>query len=136
MVAALYDQSLDAYLPHDWMSGFGVFRQDSSNLNSNFENSLLNLQHIRGNWPVPSKDVQLTYRAFPADLTVNLWGYAFLRKGAMRGLAMGGMARTRSDANGRGRDADGRTDDGRQRDDGGSDRSCDGRERPSRRRGT
>ena len=88
MVAALYDQSLDAYLPHDWMSGFGVFRQDSSNLNSNFENSLLNLQHIRGNWPVPSKDVQLTYRAFPADLTVNLWGYAFLRKGAMRGYSL------------------------------------------------
>ena len=47
------------------MSGFGVFRQDASNLNSNFENSLLNLQHIRGNWPVPSKDVQLTYRTFP-----------------------------------------------------------------------
>ena len=33
MVAALYDQSLDAYLPHDWTSGFGVFPQ-SSNLNS------------------------------------------------------------------------------------------------------
>ncbi len=89
MVAALYDQSLDAYLPHDWMSGFGVFRQDSSNLNSHFENSLLNLQHIRGHWPVPSKDVQLTYRTFPADLTINLWGYAVLRKGAMRGLAFG-----------------------------------------------
>jgi uncharacterized protein YfaS (alpha-2-macroglobulin family) len=89
MVAALYDQSLDAYLPHDWMSGFGVFRQDASNLSSNFENSLLNLQHIRGHWPVPSKDVQLTYRTFPADLTVNLWGYAFARKGVMRGLALG-----------------------------------------------
>ena len=29
MVATLYDQSLDAYLPHDWPAGFGVFRQDS-----------------------------------------------------------------------------------------------------------
>ncbi|HPM80284.1 MAG TPA: alpha-2-macroglobulin family protein [Candidatus Anammoximicrobium sp.] len=84
MVAALYDQSLDAYLPHGWMSGFGVFRQDSSNLNSHFENFLLNLQHIRGHWPVPSKDVQLTYRTFPADLTANLWGYRFLRKGVAR----------------------------------------------------
>ena len=28
MVAALYDQSLDAYLPHNWPAGFGVFRQD------------------------------------------------------------------------------------------------------------
>jgi uncharacterized protein YfaS (alpha-2-macroglobulin family) len=41
-VAALYDQSLDAYLPHDWVSGFGVFRQESSNLSSAFENSIKN----------------------------------------------------------------------------------------------
>ena len=33
MVATLYDQSLDAYLPHNWQSGFGVFRQDWSRLN-------------------------------------------------------------------------------------------------------
>ena len=33
MVAALYDQSLDAYLPHNWQSGFGVFRQDWSRMN-------------------------------------------------------------------------------------------------------
>ncbi len=30
MVAALYDQSLDAYLPHHWQQAFGVFRQDHS----------------------------------------------------------------------------------------------------------
>ena len=29
MVAAMYDASLDAYLPHDWMQRFNVFRQDS-----------------------------------------------------------------------------------------------------------
>ena len=32
MVAALYDESLDAYLPHNWPQRFGVFRQDHSNL--------------------------------------------------------------------------------------------------------
>ncbi len=33
MVAALYDESLDAYLPHNWPAGFGVFRQDWSTIN-------------------------------------------------------------------------------------------------------
>ena len=28
MVAAMYDASLDAYLPHNWMERFNVFRQD------------------------------------------------------------------------------------------------------------
>src|SRR5262249_13721897 len=40
MVAPLYDQSLDAYLPHPWPQGFGVFRQDQSNLSLQFENAL------------------------------------------------------------------------------------------------
>ena len=30
MVAAMYDASLDAYLPHHWMQRFDVFRQDHS----------------------------------------------------------------------------------------------------------
>jgi hypothetical protein len=55
MVATLYDESLDAYLPHRWPSGFGVFRQDSSLVTSNFENSLRNLNSIRGSWPMDSK---------------------------------------------------------------------------------
>ena len=38
MVAALYDASLDAYLPHHWMQKFNVFRQDHSNLQLQFEN--------------------------------------------------------------------------------------------------
>src|SRR5262249_29671303 len=32
MVATLYDASLDAYLPHNWMHKFNVFRYDHSNL--------------------------------------------------------------------------------------------------------
>ncbi len=36
MVAALYDESLDAYLPHSWPAGFGVFRQDYSQMNMTF----------------------------------------------------------------------------------------------------
>ena len=55
MVAALYDQSLDAYLPHDWPPGFGVFRQDYSNLQLQFENMLKQLQHLQGNWPMDAE---------------------------------------------------------------------------------
>ncbi len=33
MVATLYDESLDAYLPHNWPAGFGVFRQDRNTTN-------------------------------------------------------------------------------------------------------
>ncbi len=50
MVATLYDQSLDAYLPHGWPSGLNVFRMDHSNLSSRFENSAKSLRHMLGNW--------------------------------------------------------------------------------------
>ena len=39
MVAALYDESLDAYLPHSWMQRFSVFREDWSWWQNLFENS-------------------------------------------------------------------------------------------------
>jgi hypothetical protein len=97
MVAALYDQSLDAYLAHAWPTGFPVFRQDSSNRSSNFENILKALNHLQGNWPVDAKDTHYTYRQFPADIMANLWGYGYLSegKGGGRGAAfgMGGMNR-------------------------------------------
>jgi hypothetical protein len=89
MVAALYDQSLDAYLAHQWQSGFGVFRQDHSSLQSIFENALKQFSYIHGNWPVDQKPVQMTYRALPADITANLWGYQYFGgKGMGRGGAM------------------------------------------------
>ena len=77
MVATLYDQSLDAYLPHGWPSGLNVFRIDHSNLSSRFENSAKPLQHMLGNWFVDSKNVRIVYRSFPDDIVRNLWGYQF-----------------------------------------------------------
>ena len=50
MVATMYDASLDAYLPHNWMHKFNVFRQDYSNMGMQFENAAKGLSHIRGNW--------------------------------------------------------------------------------------
>ena len=85
MVAALYDRSLDAYLPHAWPSGFGVFREDRSNLQLQFENMLKPLQQLLGTWPLARKDVQMTYRSFPADITVNLWRYRYYGRGDAKG---------------------------------------------------
>ncbi len=68
MVAALYDQSLDAYAPHHWPAAFGVFYQDVSSLMYQFENSAHPLQNMLGNWPMDYKDVQIGYRHFPIDI--------------------------------------------------------------------
>ena len=77
MVVALYDQSLDAYQPHSWMDGFGVFRQDASNVVSTFENLEKQLRHLQGGWPSDYRDVTMTYRAFPAEIVAQLWGLRF-----------------------------------------------------------
>jgi uncharacterized protein YfaS (alpha-2-macroglobulin family) len=90
MVAALYDASLDAHLRHQWSGLAGVFRQDYSHLQSQFENQVQQLRHLRGRWPVDQKDVQYTYRAFPADITANLWGYAYFGRNRAFGMARDG----------------------------------------------
>ncbi len=106
MVAAVYDQSLDAFLPHDWMHKFGIFRHDSSSLHSQFENVDKQLNWIHGSWPHSHKAVDLHYRGFPGDLTQNYQRYEYFGKGGgtggfelneygygrnNRGMAMDGM---------------------------------------------
>ncbi|MBM3983537.1 MAG: hypothetical protein FJ304_25350, partial [Planctomycetes bacterium] len=81
MVAGMYDASLDAYLPHNWMERFGVFRQDYSNLNFSFENSAKHFYGIHGHWPVPHKHVDLTYRGFQQDITYNYRRYEYFGRG-------------------------------------------------------
>ncbi len=96
MVAALYDASLDAYQPHNWPPGFGVFREDYSQISVRFENMLKGLQHMRGGWPQDYQDASMSYRSFPADIIANFWGFEFFgrnRRGAALGFGggMGGM---------------------------------------------
>jgi Bacterial Alpha-2-macroglobulin MG10 domain/Alpha-2-macroglobulin family/MG2 domain len=90
MVATLYDASLDAYLPHHWMQKFNVFRHDGSNMNSVFENGARYLQHFRGNWNGGYQQVDIRYRALPADITVNMWGYMYFEGGPRGGRGFGG----------------------------------------------
>ena len=93
MVATLYDESLDQYLPHKWMEKFNVFRHDQSNMNEQFENVMKMGQWLHGQWPHRSKDVTATYRHYPNDLVVNLWGYQYYGYGrGMKGDQLGGRS--------------------------------------------
>jgi len=90
MVATLYDESLDAYLPHYWQTAFGVFRHDYSNLYSQFENGLRSLRHLHGSWATHSKPTHMSYRSFPHEVIANLWGYQFYnRNGVWRARRKG-----------------------------------------------
>jgi uncharacterized protein YfaS (alpha-2-macroglobulin family) len=87
MVAAMYDESLDAYLPHAWMDRFNVFRQDQSWVNLIFDNTAKHFNPLQGNWPLKHENVDLTYRGFPGELTTNYIRYEYFGKGG--GYAFG-----------------------------------------------
>ncbi|MFO0902527.1 MAG: alpha-2-macroglobulin family protein [Pirellulales bacterium] len=95
MVAGLYDASLDAYVMHDWMSRFPVFRQNHSVLHQQFENMPAGLQHLLGNWNATTRDESLSYRSFPPDVVgafVMQMMYARRGRAMMGGLGGGGGA--------------------------------------------
>src|SRR5205823_6507837 len=80
MVAALYDESLDAFTPHNWPQRFSIFRQDYSTASSAFENSIKSFQYLHGSWDRPMVSIDIRYRSFPYDLVANFWGYQFARR--------------------------------------------------------
>jgi len=89
MVATLYDQSLDQFLHHDWHQRLNVFRQDRPRVVVHFENFGRNLNHLMGQWADRQKSVAVRYRAFPDDLTTNMWGYEYRFRRMAPGAAMG-----------------------------------------------
>ena len=95
MVASLFDASLDAYLPHNWPRGLGVFRQNNSNIYQRFENMDMLLRDI-GSGAAPSLDEpQLKYRSFPPDFNGpkpndGVWSHCQGMGGGMGGMG-GGM---------------------------------------------
>ncbi|MFO0868673.1 MAG: alpha-2-macroglobulin family protein, partial [Pirellulales bacterium] len=96
MVAGLYDASLDTFRPHRWIDSFGVFRRDSSRLQSYFENRPQNLQHLLGNWQVEFRTENFTYRSFPPDLigafTIDFRSRRFRGAQMMEGMERAGAA--------------------------------------------
>ncbi|HTL18234.1 MAG TPA: alpha-2-macroglobulin family protein, partial [Patescibacteria group bacterium] len=90
MVAALYDESLDAFAPFNWPARFNIFREDYSPFQAQFANQLEPFQYALGGWKRAYQNVEITFRSFPPDLTANLWGYRYFE--ARNGLALGGVA--------------------------------------------
>jgi hypothetical protein len=102
MVAGLYDSSLDAYLPHQWMESFAVFRQETSRVLTGFENQMKQLQPILLGWHSESKDVEITYPTFSNEIISNFSGFGYfgaastskrrLAKHALGGSRGGGVS--------------------------------------------
>jgi len=61
VVATLYDASLDAYLPHEWMRQLNIFYQDHSALNVRFDNWRNQAHHLGSNFRMGRKVVELRY---------------------------------------------------------------------------
>jgi hypothetical protein len=95
MVATLYDASLDAFLPHQWIRRFDFFRQDYSRRRSLFGNGNLPLQHLHGQWALEFIDSTFTYRSFPPELVWDPRGQMMYSRSGIpsRGMAFGGGAR-------------------------------------------
>ncbi|HEY3864176.1 MAG TPA: alpha-2-macroglobulin family protein [Verrucomicrobiae bacterium] len=72
MVAALYDESLDAFAPQAWQRAFGVFYEDNSSAQPQFMNFTLPLNQYLGSWNNTMLGVTINYRHFPYDV-VNPW---------------------------------------------------------------
>lgn len=80
MVATLYDASLDAFMRHHWLHRFGVFRQDYTTANPQFENAAKVFQAIYHDWHVGLAGVEVRYREFPDDLVTNFQRYEWARR--------------------------------------------------------
>ena len=88
MVATLYDESLDAYLPHQWIHGLPVFYQDPQTLRPMFQNRINQLNGVWGGWSVRHRSETLDYREFPPEIVANLHR-RMMRRGGV-GFAGGG----------------------------------------------
>ena len=88
MVATLYDESLDAFAPHSWPGGFGIFREDNSTLQAQFANRRVDFQQVYSSWGPGYEVVRISYRSFPPDLKANLGGYRYFRR--FEGVSGGG----------------------------------------------
>ncbi|MBI2929110.1 MAG: hypothetical protein HYY24_25885 [Verrucomicrobia bacterium] len=89
MVATLFDASLDAFAYHGWISRLDEFRRDASDARPQFANGARGFQTFHHGWRVPAESVELRYRAFPPDLTAQVWwrgGRFMMRAAQARGV--------------------------------------------------
>jgi hypothetical protein len=91
MVAALYDESLDAFSAQNWQRGFGVFHEGWSSARAEFLNSIVAFNRALGRWNARGERVEMTYRHFPYDLTQYLRWYGFFGGAGGGGGGIGGI---------------------------------------------
>ena len=96
MVAALYDASLDAFAPHSWTTGFGVFHDEYNRITANTANEPRQLQSIVENWNHYSGSYARTYPQFQGNIIQNWGGYGYYRGGRARYDLNEGMAMEKS----------------------------------------
>jgi uncharacterized protein YfaS (alpha-2-macroglobulin family) len=92
MVAALYDESLDQFAPHNWQSGFGVFHQDGWPQPGEFLNYAMQFNTFYSGLNQGYERVDITYRHFPDDLMATWWANRnfYARDGVLGGRWGGG----------------------------------------------
>lgn len=90
MVATLYDASLDAFAPHEFPSGFGVFYQDQLFVSFTDQNRWNQLQQISTNQFYGSGAGGLSYRQYPPELQQQqmLFRGRMMQKGGQGGMMM------------------------------------------------
>ena len=71
MVAGLYDASLDAFLPHNWVSAFNVFYRNYSPVGIEFSNRQTYFNVLEHNFNLPKRSTYWTYRAFNPEIGLN-----------------------------------------------------------------
>lgn len=93
LVAAMYDASLDAFLPHHWPAGFGAFYQDSSRRWGQFQNQWNSYYQTLYHWRHRQEAGGPIWRHFPTEITPNWFtgNLGIYRKNQSRGR-MAGLA--------------------------------------------
>lgn len=87
MVAAMYDASLDAFLPHGWPDGFGVFYADNSRRYSEFQNTWIPGFRPVVQWRVAYESDRPIWRRFLPQLDATPGSFGYARNGVRRKLA-------------------------------------------------
>jgi uncharacterized protein YfaS (alpha-2-macroglobulin family) len=70
LVAALYDESLDAFAAQSWPERLNIFRSDSPSwMQAQFANGWIGLDQVVNTWEVGYLPVNMTWRAFPPEIS-------------------------------------------------------------------
>lgn len=92
MVAAMYDASLDAFLPHVWPDRFHGFHSDGSRRWSRFQNAWIPHPQTFAGWRQSFEGGTPRWRQFPERISARFGGHLRMRKaGMMPGMAGRGM---------------------------------------------